>query len=367
MLVLLLKFGVNMEQKLLKNRMEINGHVTTYICGPNAMKEWNGNRGDRVIISHLIDELFPEKMEKIDRSMQILFDDGESAKSLENYGDLCVKLMESGVDRTNTLWYVGGGTLGDLAGFVASTFKRGMGYSAIPTTFLSQIDSSIGGKNGVNISGTKNMVGTFRNPETIIADTEFVEGNASLIMDGLPEAIKHGFALDPSILEFLEMNDPEKLISGARLPEFIMKNAVAKSRICSIDPEETGETRFLLNFGHTVAHGIEAASGNAISHGNAVLVGMQMEIMIAEEIEGHLDGNPYKRLENIVNKYELKVPIIKRKIFEDAWTYMERDKKIRNGEINVPLMGKDNSVRVKKMRISMLKPAYWKTIDLMSA
>ncbi len=347
--------------------MKIGNHLTTYVCGPGAMEQWKGETGDVVIVSNIIDELFPEKVEKIERTMHIIVNDGESAKSMESYNDLCTKLMELGMGRDNTLWYLGGGTIGDLTGFVASTFKRGVGFSAIPTTFLSQIDSAIGGKNGINISSTKNMVGTFRNPDIILSDTEFIQGNASIIMDGLPEAIKHGFALNNNIIEFLEQTEPEKIISGEKLPEFIMMNAMAKGEICNMDPEERGETRFLLNFGHTVGHGIEAATHNAISHGTAVLMGMRMEMLVASEIEGPIAGDPLAKLDHIVEKYNLKIPKLKQNILEDAWTYMARDKKILRGEIHIPVIERSGNIRIRKIELDTLKPIYWKVLGTLSS
>lgn len=351
----------------MKIRMKIGNHFTTYICGPGAIEQWKGKPGDRIIVSHIIDELFPEKVEQIDETMRIIVDDGERVKSVESYSELCGKLMNLGMGRDNTLWYLGGGTTGDLTGFVASTFKRGTGFSAMPTTFLSQIDSAIGGKNGININNTKNMVGTFRNPDVIIADTEFIQGNASLILDGLPEAIKHGFALNRDIITFLEAFEPEALISGEKLPEFIVMNARAKGDICSQDPEEKGETRFILNFGHTVGHGIEAATHNAISHGTAVLMGMRIEMLMAGEIDGKIDGDPLAELEHIIEKYSLKMPEIKRDILEDAWTYMVRDKKILSGNVHIPMMEKTGNVRVRQMEIGTLKSVYWQIMDVLSS
>ncbi len=353
-----------MSDALIKQTINIGEHRIDYICGPGAIEGYGFPGNDPVFISKVIDELFPEKIERIERTRRIVMDDGESIKSLGKYEEVCEILMKKNIGRDNILSYVGGGTLGDLIGFVASTFKRGTGLIAYPTTFLSQIDSSIGGKNGINLNNAKNMLGSFRNPDTIIADTEFIMGNSSLILDGLPEAIKHGFSLDYEIINILEKTDPEELISGAKLPEFIIRNALAKAEICNLDPEETGTYRFKLNFGHTVAHGLEAATENKISHGMAVLYGMQVEMLMAE-IMGKIDSTLREKLNNIMKKYEMNLPGIGETTLDDAWKYIENDKKIRNKMLQLPMITGNGKSEIISIEISKLKDIYMKTVENM--
>ncbi len=266
----------------------------------------------------------------------IMVEDGENAKSFETYESIISTLLGMDIQRDHTLCYIGGGTLGDISGFVASTYMRGIGLAAIPTTLLSMIDSSIGGKNGINVSGKKNMAGTFRNPRTILADTMFIENQKELVKNGLPEAIKHGMILKAPLIEKLEKLSMDQLMYSANLEEFILENARIKADVCNTDPFDMKRFRNILNFGHTVGHGIEAASGWSVSHGEAVMSGMILEALATQNM-GLTDPEVPERLLKLSERYGIDIGITKN-FYEKIIEYIKFDKKINGNRIFLPVI-----------------------------
>ena len=195
---------------------------------------------------------------------------GESSKSMESAAGLCDRLIELGLDRKSAVFALGGGVIGDHAGFVASIHYRGIPVVQIPTTVVAQVDSSIGGKTGVNSPLGKNLIGTFHQPRLVIADTSLLGTLPEQIFrEGLAEAIKHAVIADAGMLSEL----PPK--EEADLATLIARNAGIKARIVSEDEFETKGTRALLNFGHTIGHAIESVAGyGSLSHGECVAIGM---------------------------------------------------------------------------------------------
>jgi len=195
---------------------------------------------------------------------------GESSKSLESAAALCDRLIGLGLDRKSAVFALGGGVIGDLAGFVASIHYRGIPVVQIPTTVVAQVDSSIGGKTGVNSSLGKNLIGTFHQPRLVISDTALLGTLPEHVFrEGLAEAIKHAVIADAGMLSEL----PPK--EGSDLASLIARNAGIKARIVSEDEFETKGTRALLNFGHTIGHAIESVAGyGSLSHGECVAIGM---------------------------------------------------------------------------------------------
>ena len=197
---------------------------------------------------------------------------GEGAKSFPVFEHLCTKLLEYGFTRKDLIIAVGGGVVGDLAGFAAASYMRGIDFVGIPTTTLSQIDSSVGGKMAINLNGVKNIIGAFHQPKAVLIDFDVLATlPARHITNGLAEAVKMGFILDETILTLFEREDfhtPEVM------DEIILRAVAAKAHIVHIDETEQNERRS-LNFGHTIGHGIEAAGGlKALLHGECVALGM---------------------------------------------------------------------------------------------
>ncbi len=328
----------------------IGGQTCQYETGTDIARETISGSSNSYFITGKNIESKYGKVLGLPKESTLIIDDGESAKSLESYGRVMSWLMENGAGRNSTLAYIGGGTVGDLAGFVASTFKRGMNLVAIPTTFLSMIDSSIGGKNGINLNGVKNMAGTFLNPSRIVADTSFIKDNTPLIMAGLPEAIKHGFIKDRWIIDKLDKNNFE---DPGFLEEFIIHNARIKAEICSLDPYDTLGTRSLLNFGHTVGHWIESSSKNRINHGEAVMMGMFMESTVTSAM-GLTENTVPEKIRLLGEKLGIPTKIPDSIIVTDL-THMEYDKKINGDDIYLPVVTSPGNSKIVRMKLKDLK------------
>jgi len=194
---------------------------------------------------------------------------GETAKTLAGAGRIIDFLEREGVGRDGTVVAVGGGTVGDVAGFAASIWQRGVALINVPTTLLAMVDSSIGGKTGVNTVAAKNAVGTFWQPRAVIADLDFLQTlPPSQVEAGQAEVVKYAMTLDPGLAEITD------------LEEVVARSAAAKAGVIAGDERDHG-LREILNYGHTVGHAIETASGYAVHHGRAVAVGMRVAARIS--------------------------------------------------------------------------------------
>lgn len=195
---------------------------------------------------------------------------GEASKSLEGFGRLLQTMLDHGFSRNDCVVAVGGGVVGDLSGFAASAYMRGIDFYNIPTTLLSQIDSSIGGKTAINFSGVKNVVGAFYQPKKVLIDPDLLKSlPPRQISNGLAEAIKMALTSDRELFEIFETRDVDNHID-----EIIVRSLHIKKRVVEEDEREAG-LRKILNFGHTVGHGIESSEGMAeLYHGECVALGM---------------------------------------------------------------------------------------------
>ena len=197
----------------------------------------------------------------------------EASKTIDSARSVYMRLMKFEFDRDGLIVGIGGGVVCDLAGFVASTYLRGVAFGFVPTTLLAQVDAAIGGKNGVNLEGYKNIIGTFTQPEFVVCDTSYLKTlPADEMRAGLAEALKSGAIGDPALFEMIEAKAGElPRYDGALLTEIVERSAEVKARIVSADEREAG-TRRLLNFGHTFGHALERTA--SMSHGRAVALGM---------------------------------------------------------------------------------------------
>ncbi len=206
---------------------------------------------------------------------------GESAKTLETVGALWNAFLEAGLDRQSTVLALGGGVVGDLAGFAASTFMRGVAWAGLPTSLLAMVDASLGGKTGFDLPQGKNLIGSFHAPALVLADPSTL---ATLpeeeLRAGLAEVVKHGVIADPGLFTLCAAG-----IGAVKshLPEIIRRGIAVKVKIIEADPYERGR-RAALNFGHTVGHALEKVSGYGIRHGEAVAIGMVCEARLAERL-----------------------------------------------------------------------------------
>ena len=195
---------------------------------------------------------------------------GEASKSMEGFGKLLGAMLENGFSRKDCVVAVGGGVVGDLSGFAASAYMRGIDFYNVPTTLLSQIDSSIGGKTAINFGGVKNIVGAFYQPKRVLIDPELLSTlSKRQISNGLAEAIKMALTSDGELFDIFENKDIEE-----NLDEIIIRSLNIKKNVVEQDEKESG-LRKILNFGHTVGHGIESSEGmSELYHGECVALGM---------------------------------------------------------------------------------------------
>jgi len=211
----------------------------------------------------------------------IIFPAGEASKKIETASTVASKLDRLGADRTSLILALGGGVVGDLAGFVASIYKRGIRYAQLPTTLLAQVDSSVGGKTGVDTRWGKNQLGTFHQPAGVLTDPLTLGTLPTAeIMNGLAEIVKCAIIADRDMLS--ELSNLTEFDSGT-LRKFIFDTVRIKAEVVSKDERESN-LRSILNFGHTVGHAIESSSNYTLSHGTCVLLGMIAESWIADRL-----------------------------------------------------------------------------------
>jgi 3-dehydroquinate synthase len=229
---------------------------------------------------------------------------GERAKSLRMAEHGYQFLLERNTDRKGLICTLGGGVVGDLGGYLAATYLRGVDYIQLPTTLLAQIDSSIGGKVGINFGGKKNLVGSFYQPRAIIADVSFLKSLTPAEMrNGLAEAIKYGLAMDAALFQMFEQKETE--FTTDEMVDIVRRCSSLKASIVEADETERSGQRAILNFGHTVGHAVEAVTGlRARSHGEAVAIGMMAAARISEQA-GMLDSHSRQRAGTVLQKYGL--------------------------------------------------------------
>lgn len=282
------------------------------------------------ITDEIVDFLYPEFtfLPKKD-SYRCVIKPGEQSKSIETYYQIIRFLTSINIDRHDLIVAFGGGVVGDLVGFVASTYMRGIDYIQIPTTVLSMVDSSIGSKTAINTEDGKNLIGTFYNPKGVFIDLNFLDTLSDKeFRNGLAEAIKSAIIRDKELSDLLmSKNVYEKDI----LEIVIRKSISIKKKIVGCDLRESGE-RQLLNFGHTIGHAIEKLSDFSVSHGYAVAIGMAM-ISKAYYKLGAISKETHLRIINILKKYQLPVSCE----YNEEQIYQEvlKDKKNNGDKINL--------------------------------
>ncbi len=262
-----------------------------------------------------------------------LVPDSEKAKSAKVAFGLIQKIASFDVKKKIFIIAMGGGVIGDLAGYVAATYKRGIPYVQLPTTFLSQIDSSIGGKVGIDLVVGKNLVGAFYQPRLVFSDVSVLSSlSLRQIRSGLAEAIKYAVIKDRLLFEFLERSHARVLKMDLRLvEEIVLRCSKIKARIVEADEKEEKGLRTLLNFGHTVGHAIEAGCGYKFyTHGEAIALGMICSSRLAQMM-GILDNSDVLRLENLLSKVGLPVKIRRLRLAE-ILAALEHDKKFIAGK-----------------------------------
>ncbi len=281
----------------------------------------------------------------------IKIDAGEKVKNLDTVSYIINELVEMEADRGLFLLGIGGGIICDITGFAASIYMRGVPFGFISTTLLSQVDASVGGKNGVNFKGYKNLVGVFNQPDFVICDPDMLKTLPDEeILNGCAEIIKHGAIADKNLFEYLENNHRAILELDNDVVERIIYDSIKiKSDVVNRDEKEKGERR-ILNFGHTIGHAVEKVTG--MSHGKAVSIGMAAAAGLSEK-RGILSHSDKERIISLIKNLGLPVEFKadKHKIL-DA---MKRDKKREGGSIHFILLHGIGRARAEDILIKELE------------
>ncbi len=280
----------------------------------------------------------------------ILIDSGEQIKTLETVTTIFNQLVDLEADRSTLILGIGGGIVCDIAGFVASTYMRGTPFGFVSTTLLSQVDASVGGKNGVNFGGYKNMVGVFNQPAFVVCDMRLLKTLPFReIQCGFAEIIKHGAIADHRLLDFLENHRDAALDLESRIVEHLVYRSVEiKAGVVTRDEREKGERR-KLNFGHTFGHAIEKLTG--IPHGEAVGIGMVLAAALSVA-KGLLSPADARRLERIIDSYGL--PIRPPVDVQSMLAAMRKDKKREGERIHFVFLDALGSARVEEIEFEAL-------------
>jgi 3-dehydroquinate synthase len=263
---------------------------------------------------------------------------GEPTKSVESAAGLWDKLLELGADRKTVLVAVGGGVVGDLAGFVAATFARGLAYLQVPTTLLAQVDSSVGGKVGINLAGGKNMVGAFWQPAGVLIDTAVLDTLPEReYRAGLAEVVKYGVILDADFFSYLEGHAaPLVKRDAAALEHVIARCCRLKADVVAADERELTGRRAVLNYGHTFCHALETVTAyGRYLHGEAVAIGMMCAARLAERL-ARVDRGFTERQRKLL--LALRLPVEFPTVDPDALlAAMSHDKKVEHGRLRFVL------------------------------
>ena len=268
----------------------------------------------------------------------LIVDVGEHSKSVDVAFELWERMLEEGTDRTSTVVAVGGGVVGDLAGFVAATFARGLAFVQLPTTLLAQVDSSVGGKVGINLPGAKNMVGAFWQPRGVVIDVDVLRTLPDReLRAGMAEVVKYGVIQDAEFFTYLEAH-VEAIMNRepAVLTHIVERCCRLKADVVEKDEREETGLRAILNYGHTFAHAFEAATGyGEMLHGEAVAIGMLCASRLAERL-GRVDAAFTQRQHNLLTAFGLPTTVPEVPA-EELIELMYRDKKTERGKLRFVL------------------------------
>ena len=269
----------------------------------------------------------------------VILPDGESYKTLDTVATIYDCLLKNKHNRTTTIIALGGGVVGDMAGYAAATYQRGVNFIQIPTTLLSQVDSSVGGKTGVNHPLGKNMIGAFHQPQCVLIDTDVLKTLPSRELSaGMAEVIKYGLIRDVAFYDWIEQN-VQRLMSldEAVISEAIARSCQNKADIVALDEKEGG-IRAILNLGHTFGHAIEASQGYGVwLHGEAVAAGMVAALELSAVLGG-VPGQEVQRLRDLLARVSLPTVLPENMSPEQFLELMSLDKKVLDGKLRLIIL-----------------------------
>jgi 3-dehydroquinate synthase len=291
-----------------------------------------------VITDSHVAKIYGERVvQSLGKAELFSFPAGEWNKTRETWAMLSDQMLAARLGRDSAVVALGGGVVNDLGGFVAATYLRGVPLVQVPTTLLAMIDSSIGGKTGVDVPAGKNLLGAFHQPRVVVADPDLLGSLSSVqLAAGLAEAVKHGVIADAEYFAFLETEYAAIFAKHAPALERLVRRSVEiKSEVVAQDEREQGR-RAILNFGHTVGHAIEASSKYQVLHGEAVAIGMVYEGRLAESL-GIAAAGTAQRITNVLERLHLPIERPDASQVDDLIAAMRADKKVRAREIRLAL------------------------------
>lgn len=280
--------------------------------------------------------------------------DGEVTKSLRYFSDIQDKLVENRLERSDFIIAFGGGVIGDMAGFAAATYLRGINFIQIPTTLLADVDSSVGGKTGIDHPKGKNLIGAFYQPKAVIIDVGLLKSlNKRELVNGFAEVIKYGAVLDGELFSYLE-NNYGKILSydGDSLTHIIERSCSIKADVVKKDEKEAG-LRSVLNFGHTLGHAIETLYDyENIKHGEGIAIGMVFAAALSKKL-GLCGGETVRRVKNLIENSGLpvKIPEFTPEQYINA---MKLDKKVNEKQIKFVLIADIGSFEFKRLDFDLI-------------
>jgi 3-dehydroquinate synthase len=309
-----------------------------------------------LVTNPVVKELYGKKLIESLKSagflvMSVEIPDGEQHKNLDWANAIYTALLVNSFDRKSALVALGGGVIGDLTGFAAATFMRGIPFVQVPTTLLAMVDSSVGGKTGVNHPMGKNMIGAFYQPRKVLMDLAVLRSlPKEEFLSGMAEVIKYGVIRDAALFDYLEANRERILnLDPEALDRIITRSCEIKAEVVGADEREGG-LRAILNFGHTVGHAIETAEQYSMRHGEAVAIGMVYASRLARA-SGLCDPSVPQRIENLIRSYGLPadMTVLKRRpSVTELMDTMQIDKKAEAGKVRFILPKKIGDVAISK-------------------
>ncbi len=333
------KYDIFIEKGLLSNCAEI-------------IKSQTKSKKFAIITDDIVDSLYSEILinsltHEGFTAVKYVFKNGESSKSIENLNNIYSFLAKENITRSDCIIALGGGVVGDITGFAAATFLRGLDYIQIPTTLLAQIDSSVGGKTAINLTVGKNLVGSFKQPILVICDSNVLSTlSEEILADGMAEAIKYGMIRSSSLFDLINNHNIDTVSNV--LDDIIYECISIKSDVVSADEFDKGE-RMILNFGHTLGHAVESYYNyEKYSHGSAVAIGMAL--ITKQAVASSLCEKIYlEKLIECIEKYRL--PVKCSASLNELVPLCYNDKKRESDKINIILCSKIGDCEIKQLTI----------------
>ena len=333
-----------------KIRINTNSREYDVLVGEELIVSDNFHDADNKEVLLIVDDGIPGKLigkvekilkEKSSKFHTLSMEATEEKKSFSSLEEIHDSLMDMGYSRECLLYAMGGGIICDMTGFAAATYQRGVDFILIPTTLLSQVDASVGGKTAINHKKGKNMIGAFHQPKKVLTDMIFLESlKYRQITDGLSEIIKHAIILDQEFFVWLEENINELLLTDSSLYKYAVSRSIElKESVVSRDETEKGVRKW-LNFGHTFGHAIETfLNYSDWIHGEAVSVGILMALRMSY-LRGNIEMSDVRRVTHLMQRCSLPVKAPSNMTTADFNDLMLRDKKVRNDKIRLVLLEK---------------------------